>query len=263
MWGHKPILQRQNEQLQGLNRLTMKCMAPIRPSTPTFGLEIILGQKPLDIVIRGEGLKAYPRVKDVTVGLGSIWSGIGKQKGVKIQKHGHLKAWKELAARNKIEILGEDKVHLQFNWNKPFKRKGFQDWTGQQSNCWSAHLSSFKAKGQDTRVVSFNIYNGLVNIDEQAMRFEWHHSPSIVLKQGLFYILKTILSKIDSGVIPKKIDIYSTVQIGGINNNLIQEASTVEVLEHLKAVQVGTGFKVNFPPQNGWCSARRQRADWA
>ena len=48
-----------------LHRMIAMAMAPMRKSTPTAGLEVLLGLMPLDIFLQGEGIRAFYRVSVV------------------------------------------------------------------------------------------------------------------------------------------------------------------------------------------------------
>ena len=68
------------KQFDRLQRLAALMIAPIRKSTPTAGLEIVMHLMPLDIYILGEALKTIIRIKEYT---SDKWDGLGtgKSKG--------------------------------------------------------------------------------------------------------------------------------------------------------------------------------------
>lgn len=111
IWAAKG-LKAHEKRLQKLNRLAMWGLGPMRPSTPTAGLEIILGVPPLDLEIKKEGLRTFLAVKDKVL---HRWDGLGHK------DQGFLKTWESMVAKENLEFATEDKGILRFNWVKPFK----------------------------------------------------------------------------------------------------------------------------------------------
>jgi hypothetical protein len=85
----------------------------MRQNTPTAGLEIILDFHSLDLVVKGEGLKAFGRLVNVNH-LRTVWDGLGRL------CKGHRRFWADLAVSNDISLLKEDVCPLAFNWVPPF-----------------------------------------------------------------------------------------------------------------------------------------------
>ena len=85
--------------LSSLNRLMMLCMMPVRKSTPTAGMEVILHFPPLDIVLKEKALNEMLRV--LPLNPHPRWPGEGK-KGI-----GHLK-W----GRSLLQDLGINKFNF-------------------------------------------------------------------------------------------------------------------------------------------------------
>jgi hypothetical protein len=88
-------------------------LGPMRRNSPTAGLEIILDFQPLDLVVKGEGLKAFGRLKN-NEHLRTVWDGLGRP------VNGHRRSWADLAASSNISLPEEDKCALAFNWAPPF-----------------------------------------------------------------------------------------------------------------------------------------------
>ena len=61
VWGHNKPTVRTQISLSKLNRLISLSLALFRKSTPMAGLEVILGLKPLDLVIQEAGYAAFMR----------------------------------------------------------------------------------------------------------------------------------------------------------------------------------------------------------
>ena len=84
--------------------------SPIRKSTPTAGLEVVLGLKPLDLVAREFGLsdivRLRPRIR---------WDGIGFGKA-----RGHLRTWLGCGTDLDLGKGEQDRSGLRcFNWDPP------------------------------------------------------------------------------------------------------------------------------------------------
>jgi hypothetical protein len=62
VWAHRNIPDYLVNRLTTLNRLAATGLGPMRRNTPTAGLEVILDLQPLDLVVKGDGLKAYGRL---------------------------------------------------------------------------------------------------------------------------------------------------------------------------------------------------------
>ncbi len=111
VWGNR-ITNAFDGKFSKLNRLALVGLGPMRPSTPTAGLEIIANQPPLELRIREEGLKAYFRFSR---GFTTKWDGLGKNK-----TKGYLRTWADIQKVAKIAVVKEDSIDPIFNWDKPF-----------------------------------------------------------------------------------------------------------------------------------------------
>ena len=72
-----------------LNRIMDLYMAPVRLGTPTQGMEVIYNLMPLDIYLKGEGLKSYIQTKKFKY---VKWDG----KSPTRQERGHRSLWESL-----------------------------------------------------------------------------------------------------------------------------------------------------------------------
>ena len=83
VWGHSNFNKTTLDKLRQLNRLAACLTAPVRKTTPSAGLEVVLGLKPLELVIMECGLsdsfRWVPKIK---------WDGIGTR-GLR----GHVWTW--------------------------------------------------------------------------------------------------------------------------------------------------------------------------
>jgi hypothetical protein len=112
LWGNTKFSSKVKTQLVRLSRLACLGVGPMRPSTPTAGLEIILNLPPLDLVCLREGANAarrtLPKVK-------CQWNGKGVRKD-----NGTLLNWKKFFEGAKIKLHPEDRDSRSFNWNPPY-----------------------------------------------------------------------------------------------------------------------------------------------
>ena len=94
-----------------LNGLAALLISQVRRSTPTPGLKVILGLKPLDLVARKVGfsdsLTCKPKIR---------WDGLGIRKA-----KGHMWTWLKLRPELGLNNALPDKPgHRHFNWDPPF-----------------------------------------------------------------------------------------------------------------------------------------------
>ena len=87
------------KKLTTLNRLMMLCMMPVRKSTPTAGMEVILHIPPLDIMLKQKALNEMLRI--LPLNPHPRWPGYG------VKGTGHLK-W----GRSLLQDLGINKVNF-------------------------------------------------------------------------------------------------------------------------------------------------------
>jgi hypothetical protein len=113
VWAHRNIPDYLVNRLTTLNRLAATGLGPMRRNTPTAGLEVILDLQPLDLVVKGDGLKAYGRLTNGKH-LRTAWDGLGRL------FKGHRRFWADLAVKNNISLIHEDVCALTFNWAPPF-----------------------------------------------------------------------------------------------------------------------------------------------
>ena len=110
VWGHCPLNAATLKKLGQLNRLAAIMTSPILKSTPTAGLEVILGLKPLDLVAWEAGMAASCRWQPRT-----RWDGIGGQ-----GKLGHVRSWQKWGADLGLSKSNPDRSSVcHFNWDPP------------------------------------------------------------------------------------------------------------------------------------------------
>ena len=110
VWGHSNFNKTTLDKLRQLNRLAACLTAPVRKTTPSAGLEVVLGLKPLELVIMESGLsdsfRWVPKIK---------WDGIGAR-GLR----GHVWTWSQLRAKLGVRDSIFDRTGLRhFNWDPP------------------------------------------------------------------------------------------------------------------------------------------------
>ena len=86
VWGHLELNQSTLDKLRQLNRLAACLTSPVKKSTPSTGLEVILGLKPHDLVAMESGMAdsicLKPRIRWDGIGFRSTW--------------GHVLTWDKL-----------------------------------------------------------------------------------------------------------------------------------------------------------------------
>ena len=110
VWAQSQLNKSALNKLGQLNRLAAIMTSPIKKSTPTAGLEVILGLKPLDLAAKESGLsdslRLKPRIR---------WDGIGHHK-----TRGHIWTWLKWGAQLELGKAGPDRTGLRhFNWDPP------------------------------------------------------------------------------------------------------------------------------------------------
>jgi ribonuclease HI len=102
VWGHTLDADIVIARLKKLNRLAMLAIAPVRYSTPTAGMEVIYNIPPLDIYIKGLGLRAYLRTLNHNF---VIWDGLGRG-----FQRGHRFKWNSMLDRNPLGNVPRDNL---------------------------------------------------------------------------------------------------------------------------------------------------------
>ena len=110
IWAHTIIKDPILMKLGQLNRLAAIMTSSIRKSTPTAGLEVILGLKPLDVLAQELGVISSLRLKPI-----SRWDGLGLNKSL-----GHIRVWGNRGQDMGLSGEGYDRSGLRFfNWDPP------------------------------------------------------------------------------------------------------------------------------------------------
>ena len=110
VWGHLELNKITLDKLRQLNRLAACLTSPVKKSTPSAGLEVILGLKPLDLVALESGMADSihwkPRIR---------WDGIGFR-----STRGHVWTWNKLRLGLGLGNAPPEKTGLRhFNWDPP------------------------------------------------------------------------------------------------------------------------------------------------
>ena len=101
------------EKMTRLNRLIACSMLPMRRSTPSNGLEVILDLPPLDLKVEERALKTMLRVLPV---IPSKWDGLGRNKEI-----GHLKWGANELKKMGIDPLKNDTCPTTLNISRKFQ----------------------------------------------------------------------------------------------------------------------------------------------
>ena len=110
VWGHTSLNKSTLDKLRQLNRLAACLTSSVRRTTPSAGLEVILGLKPLELVAMESGLldslRWVPKIK---------WDGLGTQGA-----RGHVWTWSHLGHKLGLGTAIPDRSGLRcFNWDPP------------------------------------------------------------------------------------------------------------------------------------------------
>ena len=142
IWALSKINEGTKEKMKRLNRLALKCIAPMRDKTPTAGLEIIANMPPIEITAIKEGMLTYNRIKGTYK---PTWDGLGKKK-----QKGHMRQWKDFLATEKLILKQEDKMATKsFHWEPlipediPLNPQEQNIWEENQSNGATCFMAVF------------------------------------------------------------------------------------------------------------------------
>ena len=102
VFGDKCVQETIKKALIRLNRLASLLLAPVAPSTPSKGLEVIYNLMPLDILIEKKAAETMARINNQ---IQPSWDGIGIGK-----KNGLIRRWRSKFATIANNILKTDKI---------------------------------------------------------------------------------------------------------------------------------------------------------
>ena len=110
VWGHRKFPDAILGSLTRLNRLVLTGLSPVRKSTPTAGLEAIMGLKPLDLAIQEAGLLAFWRWRPKV-----SWISTGKDS----TSWGHIRSWSDRRVPTGIGEQDLNRGTISYNWDPP------------------------------------------------------------------------------------------------------------------------------------------------
>ena len=228
VWGHVKFPRIILNSLTKLNRLALAGLAPIRSKTPTAGLEVILGVKPLDLVIQEVGRAAYWRWRPRLT-----WTGWGDSQNEK----GHILSWSQLGS---LVGGGEPELNksvITYNWDPP---------------CINSSATVAKASTRGCRIYTFR------DEDQTQLRIsyfgEWDTGgfPELITVMGrepnrlcmaLEAILKAMHEELEYG---QKVSILLPNLPPKLFQPLITDLASQRLLQAVKSLQARTGHKVVF-----------------
>ena len=108
IWSNRTSTKAIQDGFSRVQRLAMIAMSGAIRSTPTRGLEMILGLKPVELSILTSGYMAWHRALAMKP---DPWSGIGNGK-----KRGHCFLWRDLAAKLKTNGLEIESCSTKLNF---------------------------------------------------------------------------------------------------------------------------------------------------
>ncbi len=178
VWSHK-ITMSMSQKMAKLQRLAMVAITQPLRSTPTAGLEALLGWIPLPLHAQEVGLRAYQRTKQT---VRSTWDGIGNSPSAE----GHIRRW----SKKEREILDEnfprEVITEQNVWkdSEPPKTKMgtiplviYTDASKEDNNVgfgWHASLGDYIIKERVSPLKEINIFLAELLAIQDALT--WLHS---------------------------------------------------------------------------------------
>ncbi len=113
IWGDKCQQEGTIKRLEKLNRLAALLMAPMAPSTPTKGLEVMLDLIPVHLAIEQRATAIMARMRTQVI---PSWDGIGHR-----NKRSLIFRWDKASPDLTKNIINTDRLPVRFMWNKNFK----------------------------------------------------------------------------------------------------------------------------------------------
>ena len=104
IWWKRTSLQYVQNTLRKLHRMALLMVAPVRTSTPTAGLEVMLHMMPPDLAIGEKAILTYNLIKDI---IPVIWDGVGKR------ERGHLLLLSQICQAIGVDTLPYDSLQEQ------------------------------------------------------------------------------------------------------------------------------------------------------
>ena len=145
-WGHVMVEEHYDDLLRKLNRMAINTIVKVPRSTPTRGLEIILGIAPLHLQIKKEGLAAYHRLRRQ---LPLEWSGTY---GNVTYSTSHRRYWQleaEGAGINDFHASSDACSVARPDLRFILDTESFVDMAGCQTKArWNAYTDGSKLNGQ-------------------------------------------------------------------------------------------------------------------
>ena len=239
VWGHTCLSKQLEQSLRSLNRLTAQSMAPMRDKTPTAGLETILELMPIDITIRKEGLKAFLRLQTKNIQTKAT--------------NGHLKFWNDTIINEGINVVKEDRIPTQLNWDKPFRQ------AEEATSPITASVVSIILKGNCQDQVSIGtmvgvfrkgepnpIYiNKLINNTPKGSQVHLEAIQSGIGIPMLKSALRELRAKDPTLFKSNCVDVYACPRFYRISRFMMNQESTANGLKVLKDIQAN-GFIINI-----------------
>ena len=113
-WRSVATSQERLKTLTKINRLALLTLGPVRQSSPTIALEAMGYVPPLDLVLEGEAIKAWLRIRDIRPK--DVWEGIGKG-----TNRGHRHDLKKLLKTYNIPDFISDELPKLNKWTRHYR----------------------------------------------------------------------------------------------------------------------------------------------
>ena len=221
------------KKLSSLNRLMMLTMMPVRRSTPTIGLEVILGFTPLDIRIKELGLNELLRILPHKR---TRWDGIG-QKGT-----GHLKAGQSKLLElgiTEYEFDSTKTIHLEMDYKVDLK--SFESGKPISDNELTVYTDGSKLN-QHTGY-GLGIFKGMTVIAEENGYLGDKHSVFQGEIAGIHRASENLLE-----LKPKSVTIFSDSQsaLAALTNDKIKSKTVENCIKSLNHLSLHTDVEMKW-----------------
>ena len=221
------------KKLSSLNRLMMLTMMPVRRSTPTIGLEVILGFTPLDIRIKELGLNELLRILPHKC---TRWDGIG-QKGT-----GHLKASQSKLLElgiTEYEFDSTKTIHLEMDYKVDLK--SFESGKPTSDNELTVYTDGSKLN-QHTGY-GLGIFKGMTVIAEENGYLGDKHSVFQGEIAGIHRASENLLE-----LKPKSVTIFSDSQsaLAALTNDKIKSKTVENCIKSLNHLSLHTDVEMKW-----------------
>ena len=233
VWGHKEFPEDTKLRLARLNRLVSRGAAPTRSGTPTAGLEVIMGLKPLDLVIRETGMAAYWRWKPELK-----WPGRGEAKS----HVGHLLSWIKLSSEQGLKDALINRRVASYNWDPPCEVADGEIRINGYVRC----------NIRTVRDEAFTYLDYQIKVEGEEDRLKGilrlKGKESNCLYKGFEEVLGILHEEIRR---PGRVVVTSRHRPAALTEPIVSDLRTLNLLKIIKRIRETSGYKITFRTAKG------------